>query len=133
MDFGRTVQMSMMPLDFPAFPKRKEIDIYAARIQRKNWVEISLISFSLGKNKLCFAIGDVSDKGVPSALQMAVTKTLINSKALSTMSTGKIITEVNDKLSENNESCMFVTLFLGILDTDTGDWSIRMPGTIHLI
>lgn len=80
-----------------------------------------MISFSSKENKFCFAIGDVSDKGVPSALLMAVTKTLINSKALSTLSTGKIITEVNDKLSENNESSMFVTLFLGILDTDTGE------------
>ncbi|MCZ6521351.1 MAG: PP2C family protein-serine/threonine phosphatase [Bacteroidetes bacterium] len=121
LDFGRTVQMSMMPLTFPAFPKRKEIDIYAALYPAKELGGDFFDFFFIGKNKLCFAIGDVSDKGVPAALQMAVTKTLINSKALSTMSAGKIITEVNDKLSENNESCMLVTLFLGILDTDTGD------------
>jgi len=118
LDFGRTVQMSMMPLTFPAFPKRKEIDIYAALYPAK---ELGGDFFFIQENKLCFAVGDVSDKGVPSALLMAVTKTLINSKALSIGSTGKMLTEVNNELGEDNESGMFVTLFVGILDTDTGE------------
>jgi sigma-B regulation protein RsbU (phosphoserine phosphatase) len=110
----------MMPLTFPVFPDRKEIDIYAALYPATELGGDFFDFFFTAKNKLCFVVGDVSGHGVASALQMAVSKTLINSKALTDSSTAAILTLVNDELSKNNDSSMFVTMFLGILDLETG-------------
>jgi len=120
LNFGKSIQMSMMPLTFPVFPERKEIDIYAALYPASELGGDFFDFFFTAKNKLCFVIGDVSGHGVASALQMAVSKTLINSKALTDSSTAAILTLVNDELSKNNDSSMFVTMFLGILNLETG-------------
>jgi sigma-B regulation protein RsbU (phosphoserine phosphatase) len=72
-------------------------------------------------HKLCFTIGDVSGKGVPAALMMAITKTLIKTSAFKKIRPGAIMTEVNDAISSDNPQSMFVTLFVGILDMNTGE------------
>lgn len=76
--------------------------------------------FFVDENRLCFSIGDVSDKGVPSALLMAMTKTMIKSRAASDTSTARIVAHVNEELCADNDSGMFVTLFAAILDLRTG-------------
>jgi sigma-B regulation protein RsbU (phosphoserine phosphatase) len=77
--------------------------------------------FFIDENRLCVCIGDVSGKGVPAALFMAVTRTLIKARASDDTSTASILTRVNDEISRDNKAYMFVTLFVGILDTVTGE------------
>ena len=118
---GHEIQMSMLPLVFPPFPDRKEFDIYAD-LQPAREVGGDLYDFFfIDDEQLCFCVGDVSGKGVPAALFMAVTKTLIKSRASNDTSTASILTQVNEELSQNNKSCMFVTVFIGILNTKTGE------------
>lgn len=118
---GKKIQMSMMPLSFPAFPERSDIDIYAALYPAIELGGDFLDFFFIDKNNLCFVIGDVSDKGVASALQMVVSKTLIRSGAMSETSSAAIMIETNNKMSKDIDSSMFVTIFLAILNVKTGD------------
>jgi sigma-B regulation protein RsbU (phosphoserine phosphatase) len=122
LNVGRQIQMSMLPLEFPAFPERNEFSLYAAVKPAREVGGDFYDFFFIDDDRLCFCIGDVSDKGVPAALFMAVTKTLIESTTTSTLSTStaNILTRVNDSLSRDNSSCMFVTIFLGILNVKTG-------------
>jgi sigma-B regulation protein RsbU (phosphoserine phosphatase) len=76
--------------------------------------------FFLNPQEFCVCIGDVSDKGVPASLLMAVTKTLIRSCSSNDSSVASIVTRINDELAVDNESCMFVTMFLAICDLHTG-------------
>lgn len=77
--------------------------------------------FMLDDRHLCFIIGDVSDKGVPASLFMSMTLTLIRSRAGSHPSPEHLMAEVNENLARDNAKCMFVTLFIGVLDLDTGE------------
>ena len=99
--------------------------------------------FAIGKNRFCFAIGDVSGKGVPASLFMAVTRTLLRSLAEKQTSPAVIANNLNKSLSLNNESCMFVTFFMGIIDLNDGTIRyinaghnppvlIRKEGTVQL-
>jgi len=112
LNVGRDIQMSMMPQDFPEGPGCESFSLYA-RLEAARF-------FFLDESKLCFCVGDVSGKGVPAALFMAVTKTLIKSAAAGSQSTAAILTRVNDTLSTDNEGCMFVTLFVAVCDVHTG-------------
>jgi sigma-B regulation protein RsbU (phosphoserine phosphatase) len=76
--------------------------------------------YFLDDDHLCFVIGDVSGKGAPGALLMAVSKTLIKSRAADDNEPASILTHVNDELSRDNQSSMFVTVFLGIINVKTG-------------
>jgi sigma-B regulation protein RsbU (phosphoserine phosphatase) len=120
LNIGREIQMSMLPLRFPLFPDRTEFDAYAmlqpAREVGGDFYDLFLID----DHHFCFVVGDVSGKGVPAALFMAVTKTLIKSRASNDLSPGSILSHVNSELSRENESCMFVTLFVAILDLRDG-------------
>jgi sigma-B regulation protein RsbU (phosphoserine phosphatase) len=118
---GHDIQMSMLPLVFPAFPDRTEFEVYAS-LEPARQVGGDLYDFFLiDDNQLCFCIGDVSGKGVPAALFMAVTKTLIKSKSTQRLSPGTVLSRVNDDLALDNKTCMFVTVFAGILDITTGE------------
>ena len=120
LNIARDIQMSFLPQTFPPFPNRSEFDLYAL-IQPAREVGGDLYDFYLiDDNHLCFLIGDVSDKGVPAALFMARTKAVVKSTVGRIRSPREILTAVNKELSLNNEECMFVTLFLGILTVDSG-------------
>lgn len=121
LNVGREIQMSLIPRDFPAFPDNNEFDLYAI-LEPAREVGGDLYDFYfLDEERLCFCIGDVSGKGVPAALFMAMTKTLIKSRSVDDYSTASITTHVNDELSEENPQSMFVTLFLAILNIRNGD------------
>ena len=121
LNVGREIQMSMLPLAFPAFPHRQEFSVFAT-LQAAREVGGDFYDFFLiDEDRFCFCVGDVSGKGVPAALFMAVTKTLIKSRATNDFSPASILTHVNDELGRHNESCMFVTIFIGILDVRTGE------------
>jgi sigma-B regulation protein RsbU (phosphoserine phosphatase) len=122
------IQMSILPKIFPPFPNRKEFDIYAV-IEPAREVGGDLYDFFfIDEENLFFIIGDVSGKGVPASLFMAVTKTLIKATALKGIEPGQILTEVNRELSEGNESSMFATIFCGVLHTRTGAVSYANGG-----
>jgi serine phosphatase RsbU (regulator of sigma subunit)/ABC-type amino acid transport substrate-binding protein len=115
------IQMDLLPGEFPPFPDRTEFDIYAV-IEPAREVGGDLFDFFfVDSDHLCFVIGDVSDKGVPAALFMARTKTLIKSIAKGFNRSSEILKAVNEELSVNNDSLMFVTVFCGILKVSTGE------------
>ncbi len=118
---AREIQMGIVPKIFPAFPDRPEFDIHALLEPAKE-VGGDLYDFFLFHDHLLyFVIGDVSGKGVPSSLFMAVTKTLIKAEAgKDHTDPAEILFSVNNELSRDNESCMFVTIFLGMLDIRKG-------------
>ena len=121
LNVGRDIQMSMVPQKFPAFPDRDEFSIHAALHPAREVGGDFYDFFFIDENRLCFCVGDVSGKGVPAALFMAVARTLIKARANDDKSTASILTRVNDEISRDNKAYMFVTLFVGILDTVTGE------------
>ena len=120
LNIGQEIQLSMLPLEFPPFPDRHEFAIFAKLIPAREVGGDFYDFFFLDDDHLCVCVGDVAGKGVPSALFMAVTRTLIKATAKDDGSPASILTRVNDELSERNESCMFVTVFVAILNVDTG-------------
>ncbi|WP_041277743.1 SpoIIE family protein phosphatase [Desulfotalea psychrophila] len=115
------IQMSILPKLFPAFPNRSEFDIYAS-IEPAREVGGDLYDFFfIDENRFCFLVGDVSGKGVPAAFYMAVTKTLLKVVAERGLNPGEILAKVNNDLAEDNDACMFVTLFLAVIDIGTGE------------
>src|SRR5499426_1105685 len=114
------IQMSMVPKTFPAFPERSEFDIFATLVPAKEVGGDLYDFFFLDDDHLCFAVGDVSDKGVPASLFMAVTKTLFRATARTGSTPGEILARLNTEICRDNESCMFVTFFCGVLDVRTG-------------
>ena len=113
------IQMEMIPKIFPPFPNRSDIDLYATLVSAKE-VGGDLYDFFVEHDKLYFTVGDVSGKGVPASLLMAVTRSLFRTLASHIKPTVDIMTALNHSLSESNESNMFVTMFLGILDLKSG-------------
>ena len=118
---AKEIQMGMIPNIFPPFPQIKEIDLFALLESAKEVGGDLYDFFLLDEKQLCFAIGDVSGKGIPASLFMAVTRTLLRSLANKEKTTAMIVSEINTTLCFNNDSNMFVTFFLGILDTATGE------------
>lgn len=121
LSIAREIQMSILPKNFPAFPGHPEFDLYAfiepAREVGGDFYDFFLIDPA----HLCFIIADVSGKGVPAALFMAVTKTLIKATATEGITPAEILTQVNNGLLEGNDAAMFVTVFCAVLNTGTGE------------
>jgi len=115
------IQMSILPKAFPPFPDRDEFDIYAMIHPAREVGGDFYDFFMIDHDHLCFAIGDVSGKGVPASLFMAVTKTLIKAASSKGIAPGETLTKVNRELSQGNEACMFATIFCGVLNTSTGE------------
>ena len=114
---AREIQMSMVP---SKFPKREGLDMYAMMTPAKE-VGGDLYGYILQRDKLYFCVGDVSGKGVPASLFMAQVTRLFRTLAAQKMMPDEICTRMNDALSgEDNERCMFVTFFIGLLDIPTG-------------
>ena len=114
------IQMSMVPKIFPPFPERSEFDIFATLVPAKGVGGDLYDFFFLDDDHLCFAVGDVSGKGVPASLFMAVTKTLLRATAANGGAPGEILARLNAEICRDNESCMFVTFFCAILNIRTG-------------
>ncbi len=128
LNIGRDIQMSMLPLEFPAFPNRNEFSIYAMLQPALEVGGDFYDMFLIDDDHLCFVVADVSDKGVPAALFMAVSKTLIKSHAAADLSPASILTAVNAELAAHNDSSMFVTIFLCILNIQTGQLTYTNAG-----
>ena len=122
------IQASMLPRTFPPFPNRKEVDIFATIEPAKEVGGDFYDFFFVKENKLCFLIGDVSGKGVPAALFMAATRTLLKNEALRDISPGEILSQVNNTLCPDNDACMFATIACAILNTETGEVELSNAG-----
>ncbi len=121
------IQMSMLPKTYPAFPDRHDIDIYG-QVTPAKAVGGDLYDFFIRDEKLFFCIGDVSGKGVPASLVMAVTRSLFRNIAAYTAEPDRIVIALNEALSSNNDTGMFVTLFIGVLDLATGHLNYSNAG-----
>ncbi len=116
------IQINMLPNHFPAFPEREEFDLYAVMDPAKEVGGDFYDFFLIDDDHLALVMADVSGKGVPAALFMVISKTLIKNVTLSDgcSGPGEILSDVNDRLCEGNEDSMFVTVWLGILTISTG-------------
>ena len=120
LEIAREIQAAMIPQKFPPFPERKEIEIFAHMIAAKKVGGDFYDFFFIDENHFGFAIGDVSGKGVPAALFMAVSRTLLKSTAFREKAAKDVLSSVNKLLRDEKTNAMFVTLFYGILDSNAG-------------
>ena len=125
LQIARDIQMSMVP---STFPNREGLDMYASMAPARE-VGGDLYGYVLNEDKLYFCLGDVSGKGVPASLFMAQVTRLFQTLAKQGMQPAEMCTRINDALSgEDNESLMFVTFFLGLIDLKTGHLSFCNAG-----
>ena len=113
------IQMSMLPKTFPPYPDRHDVDIYGSLTPAKG-VGGDLFDFYIRDEQLFFCIGDVSGKGVPASLVMAVTRTLFRNVSSHVAEPQVILSAINNTIVQDNDTNMFVTLFIGVLNLHTG-------------
>ena len=118
--FAKAIQHSALPSVFPPYPNRKEFEIFATMHTAKEVGGDFYDFYFVDEDNLAFLIADVSGKGIPAAMFMMTSKTIIKSYAESGMSVEEIFTASNEKLCEGNDAGMFVTAWMGILNTKTG-------------
>jgi sigma-B regulation protein RsbU (phosphoserine phosphatase) len=122
------IQMSLVPRTFPPFPKRQDLELYAL-IEPAREVGGDFYDFFMpDPGHLCLAIGDVSGKGMPAALFMAVTRSFLRSFFHDDQNPAATMARLNDELSRDNEACMFVTLFCAVVDLTTGECRFASGG-----
>ncbi len=141
---ARDIQMGLVPKTFPPFPARQDFELYAVMNPARQVGGDFYDFFMPDDEHLCIAIGDVSGKGVPAALFMAVTRTLLRAFLQNGDSPGDALRHLNDDLAQNNDYCMFVTVFCLVVHLPSGrcrfangghnlPCAIRADGTIdHL-
>lgn len=116
---ARDIQLGMVPKDFPAYPEREDVDLFASLIPARE-VGGDLYDYFVENDELHFIIGDVSGKGVPASLVMAVTCRLFRTIASYIKTPEGIVSTLNNTLCQSNESNMFCTAFVGILNLKDG-------------
>jgi sigma-B regulation protein RsbU (phosphoserine phosphatase) len=125
------IQADMLPQIFPAFPERKDFDLYASMDPAKEVGGDFYDFFLIDEDHLAMVLADVSGKGVPAALFMVVAKTLIKNRAKMGGSPAEILSDVNRELSESNTSGLFVTVWMAILQLSTGKGMAANAGHEH--
>ena len=120
LEFAKAIQHSVLPSVFPPFPNKREFDIYALMDTAKEVGGDFYDFYFVGEDKLAFLIADVSGKGIPAAMFMMTSKTLIKSFAETGCDVNEVFTIANAKLCESNDAGMFVTSWMGVLDLKTG-------------
>lgn len=144
LETAREIQQAILPAVFPPFPHRKDFDIFASMHAAREVGGDFYDFFMIDNDHIGFVIGDVSGKGVPAAIFMAVSRTLIRATGLKGISVEECIDYANHLLCNESTSCMFVTVFYGIFDTKTGEVSyvngghnppylIRADGTLEVV
>ena len=123
------IKSSMLPNVFPAFPERTEFDIYAKLICAEEMTGDFYDFFLIDQNHLAVVIGDIDGIGVPAALLIVITQTLIKNYAKLKFDPQKVLTEANNQLSESNEG-MTATVFLGILELTNGIFTYVNAGHV---
>lgn len=118
---AREIQQAILPKIFPPFPDRTEFSIFASMLAAKEVGGDFFDFFMIDQERLGFVIGDVSGKGVTAAIFMAVSRTLIRATGIKGISTEDCMNYVNRLLCNESVSCMFVTVFYGILNLASGE------------
>lgn len=126
--FAKAIQHSALPSVFPPYPNRKEFDIWACMHTAKEVGGDFYDFYFVDENTLVFLIADVSGKGIPAAMFMMTAKTLLKSYAESGMDAAQVLTQANNKLCEGNDAGMFVTVWMGYLNTRTGEVTYANAG-----
>jgi len=121
LDVAREIQESIVPREFPPYPEREELSIHASMLPAKEVGGDFFDFFVIDRDRIGFAIGDVSGKGVPAALFMAVSRTLLRATASRGSAPDECMRQVNQILHQESISSMFVTCFYGVLNTRTGE------------
>ena len=122
LDVATHIQKSMLPCIFPAFPDRKEFDVYATMNPAKEVGGDFYDFFMVDETHLAVVMADVSGKGVPAALFMVIGKTLIKDHTQPGISLGEVFSDVNNMLCDSNSEGLFITAFEGVLDLVTGEF-----------
>ena len=120
LNLASNIQAHMLPNTFPAFPERPEFEIFASMTPAKEVGGDFYDFFMVDENHLGLVMADVSGKGVPAALFMMASRTMLKDAAFSHLDPAAVLERVNAQLCENNPEYMFVTVWLGILETSTG-------------
>ena len=125
LEYAKQIQLSALPTNFP---EGEDYNIYAQMIAAKEVGGDFYDFYKLNETTVAFLAADVSGKGIPAAMFMMTAKTIIKDLAESGMSVDEIFTRANEKLCKNNESGMFVTAWMGILDITTGNMQFANAG-----
>ena len=125
LEYAKQIQLSALPTNFPEV---EDYNIFAQMIAAKEVGGDFYDFYRLNENTVAFLVADVSGKGIPAAMFMMTAKTIIKDLAESGMAVNEILTKANQKLCENNESGMFVTAWMGILDISTGKLTFANAG-----
>lgn len=128
LDVATHIQKSMLPCIFPAFPDRKEFDVYATMNPAKEVGGDFYDFFMVDDTHLAVVMADVSGKGVPAALFMVIGKTLIKDHTEPGISLGDVFSDVNNMLCDSNSEGLFITAFEGVLDLVTGEFRYANAG-----
>lgn len=128
LNMATEIQTSMLPSTFPAFPDREEFGLYASMDPAKEVGGDFYDFFMIDDDRLGIVIADVSGKGVPAALFMMISKTIIKNYALLGISASEVLTRANKALCEQNKTRMFVTVWIGILEISTGKMTCSNGG-----
>lgn len=128
LNVAKRIQLSLVPKIFPPFPNRNDIEIFASMNAAKSVGGDFYDFFFIDEDFLGFVIGDVSGKGIPAALFMAVSKNIIHSTAIKTLDPAACLKEANELLCQESVDCMFATVFYGILNLKNGDFSYSNGG-----
>ena len=120
LDLASKIQKGMLPGIFPPFPERKEFDLFASMTPARDVGGDFYDFFLIDEDHLALVIADVSGKGVPGALFMMVSQTILKNNAMIGKSVGEILAMTNDVICASNKMEMFVTVWMGILEISTG-------------
>lgn len=141
---AKIIQQAILPKVFPPYPDRKDFDVFGSMTAAKDIGGDFFDFFMIDDKNFGFVIGDVSGKGIPAAIFMAVSRTLLRATALKGLSPNECLVHVNNLLCSESVSSMFVTVFYGILNTETGlvtyangghnpPYLIKADGVVELI
>ena len=131
LDLARKIQIDMLPSTFPPFPEKKQFDLYATTDPAKEVGGDFYDFFMLDDDHIVLLIADVSGKGVPASLFMAIAKALLKNRVMTGGTTSEVLRDVNIQLSEGNEEGMFVTVWIAIINIHTGEGIASNAGHEH--
>ena len=128
LNLASRIQLAMLPMIFPPFPEHEELDIYATMIPAKEVGGDFYDFFMVDETHLALVMADVSGKGVPAALFMTITKVLLQNELLGGKGPAEVLHTLNERICRNNTEEMFVTIWLGIVDLETGEVTCSNAG-----
>lgn len=131
LNIAKRIQEGMLPNIFPPFPERSEFDLYASMIPAKHVGGDFYDFFMVDDTHLALVIADVSGKGVPGALFMAISKVLIKTSVQAGRGPAETLKRVNNQLLEGNNTGLFVTVWLAVIDITTGKGVAANAGHMH--